>query len=92
MARASGISPNTIRKGIQEINADDRLEGGRVRRRGGGRKPIVETDPELIAALERLVADDCRGDPMQVLLWTSKSVRNLAAELVLSDELCEVWV
>jgi transposase len=81
VARASGISPNTIRKGIQEINADDRLEGGRVRRRGGGRKPIVETDPELIAALERLVADDCRGDPMQVLLWTSKSVRNLAAEL-----------
>jgi transposase len=81
VARASGISPNTIRKGIGEIDSNDRLEGGRVRRRGGGRKPITETDPELIAALERLVADDCRGDPMQVLLWTSKSVRNLAAEL-----------
>ena len=81
VARASGISPNTIRKGIREIAVDDRLEGGRVRRRGGGRKPIAETDPELVEALERLVADDCRGDPMQVLLWTSKSVRNLAAEL-----------
>jgi transposase len=81
VARASGISPNTIRKGIREIDSGDRLEGGRVRRRGGGRKPIVETEPELIEALERLVADDCRGDPMQVLLWTSKSVRNLAAEL-----------
>lgn len=81
MSRASGISPNTIRKGIREIDSDDRLEGGRVRRRGGGRKPIAETDPELIEALERLVADDCRGDPMQVLLWTSKSVRHLAGEL-----------
>jgi len=81
VARASGISPNTIRKGIREIDSDNRLEGGRVRRRGGGRKPIVETDPELIEALERLVADDCRGDPTQVLLWTSKSVRNLAGEL-----------
>ena len=81
VARASGISPNTIRKGIREIDSDDRLEGGRVRRRGGGRKPIAETDPELIEALERLIADDCRGDPMQVLLWTSKSVRNLAGEL-----------
>jgi transposase len=81
VARASGISPNTIRKGIREIDSGDRLEGGRVRRRGGGRKPIAETEPELIEALERLVADDCRGDPMQVLLWTSKSVRNLAAEL-----------
>ena len=81
VARASGISPNTIRKGIREIDSDDRLEGGRVRRPGGGRKPIGETDPELVEALERLVADDCRGDPMQVLFWTSKSVRKLAAEL-----------
>jgi transposase len=81
VARASGISENTIRKGIREIDAGERLEEGRVRRRGGGRKPIADTDPGLIVALERLVADDCRGDPMQVLLWTSKSVRRLAAEL-----------
>jgi len=81
VARASGISENTIRKGIREIDSGDRLEDGRVRRRGGGRKPIGENDPGLVVALERLVAEDCRGDPMQVLLWTSKSVRRLAAEL-----------
>ena len=81
VSRASGISENTIRKGMREIESGDRLGGGRVRRHGGGRKPIGESDPELIVALERLVAEDCRGDPMQVLLWTSKSVRNLAVEL-----------
>ena len=81
VARASGIAPNTISKGIREIEADDRLETGRVRRAGAGRKPISQTDPQLIAVLESLVAEDCRGDPMQVLLWTSKSVRNLAGEL-----------
>jgi hypothetical protein len=81
VSRASGISENTIRKGMREIESGERLAGGRVRRRGGGRKPISETDPELIVALERLVAEDCRGDPMQVLLWTSKSVRRLAVEL-----------
>ena len=54
---------------------------GAFRKCGGGRKPIAESDPELVAALERLVAEDCRGDPMQVLLWTSKSVRKLAVEL-----------
>ncbi|MCA1677915.1 MAG: hypothetical protein LC777_02660 [Actinobacteria bacterium] len=59
----------------------ERLEDGRVRRRGGGRRPISETDPKLLEVLEALVADDCRGDPMQVLLWTSKSVRKLAGEL-----------
>lgn len=81
VARASGIAPNTIRRGIAEIEAGERLEGGRVRRQGGGRKPVSQTDPELIGALEALVAEGCRGDPMQVLLWTSKSVRNLAGEL-----------
>ena len=81
VARASGIAPNTISKGIREIEADERLEAGRVRRPGAGRKPISQTDPELIEALEALVAEDCRGDPMQVLLWTSRSVRNLAGEL-----------
>ena len=81
VARASGISENTIRKGIREIDSGERLADGRVRRRGGGRKPIAEHDPSLVVALERLVAEDCRGDPMQVLLWTSKSVRMLAAEL-----------
>jgi transposase len=81
VARASGISENTIRKGIREIDSGERLEDGRVRRRGGGRKPVAENDPGLIVALERLVSEDCRGDPMQVLRWTSKSVRRLAAEL-----------
>ena len=81
VARASGISPNTIRKGMREIESGERLEGGRVRRRGGGRKPIGETDPDMLAALERLVAEDCRGDPTQVLLWTCKSVRILSGEL-----------
>jgi transposase len=81
VSRANGISENTIRKGMREIDAGERLEEGRVRRRGGGRTPIGETDPELIVGLERLVAEDCRGDPMQVLLWTSKSVRKLAVEL-----------
>ena len=81
VSRASGISSNTIRKGMREIDAGERLEDGRVRRRGGGRKPIAQTDPALLEALEALVADDCRGDPMQVLLWTSKSVRKLAGEL-----------
>jgi hypothetical protein len=81
VARASGIAPNTIRRGLAEIDAGERLEAGRVRRAGAGRKSISEADPHLIEALETLVAEDCRGDPMQVLLWTSKSVRKLAGEL-----------
>ncbi len=52
-----------------------------MRRRGGGRKPLRETDPTLVSDLEGLVDADSRGDPEQPLRWTAKSVRKLAAAL-----------
>jgi hypothetical protein len=53
----------------------------RVRRQGAGRPAAEDNDPGLLDALRALVGDDVRGDPERVLLWTSKSVRNLAQEL-----------
>jgi Rhodopirellula transposase DDE domain len=80
-ARATGISVPTIRKGIAELRAGERLEPGRVRRPGGGRKPLSEVDRSLVGDLERLVDADSRGDPESLLRWTSKSVRHLAEGL-----------
>ena len=53
----------------------------RVRRAGGGRKRLVDTDPELLGALESLVGPTTRGDPESPLRWTTKSTANLAQEL-----------
>ena len=53
----------------------------RVRRPGGGRRPLTETDPDLLAALESLIEPTTRGDPGSPLRWTCKSIRNLADEL-----------
>jgi Rhodopirellula transposase DDE domain len=80
-ARATGISVETIRKGIGELRAGERLEPGRVRKAGGGRKAITEVDATLLRDLERLVDSDSRGDPESLLRWTSKSVRHLAEGL-----------
>ena len=80
-ARATGISVPTIRKGIAELEVGERLEPGRVRRPGGGRKRLTEVDPTLLEDLERLVDADSRGDPESLLRWTSKSVRHLAEGL-----------
>jgi hypothetical protein len=77
-ARATGISVPTIRKGIAELGAGERLESGRVRKRGGGRKRVTQIDPTLVEDLQRLLDGDRRGDPESLLLWTSKSVRHLA--------------
>ena len=52
-----------------------------MRRPGAGRKRLTETDPTLLADLERLVDGESRGDPEQPLRWTAKSLRNLAGEL-----------
>jgi len=75
------MAENTIRAGLRELEAGHALEPGRVRRRGGGRKPLWEIDPTLVADLERLVDPDSRGDPEQPLRWTAKSVRKLAEAL-----------
>src|SRR5207237_1053913 len=50
-------------------------------RSGGGRKKVTETDPGLLDALDALVEPESRGDPMTRLRWTTRSTRNLAAEL-----------
>src|SRR5205807_1462700 len=53
----------------------------RIRRPGGGRKPLTELDPDLVSALEALVEPVTRGDPESPLRWTCKSTRRLAVEL-----------
>ena len=82
VVRATGVSPATVRRGLRELAAPaDTLERGRVRRPGGGRKRTVELDPTLRADLEALIEPGTRGDPESPLRWTTRSVRNLAAEL-----------
>jgi hypothetical protein len=81
VSRATGISQSTIWRGTQELKSGESPEPGRVRRPGGGRKKLVEKDDTLLRDVESLVEPTVSGDPESPLLWTSKSVRKLAAEL-----------
>ena len=82
---ATGMSPNTIRKGLAELamrDADPDAEvTSRLRKAGGGRKRLTETDPQLSEELDHLVAPLTRGDPQSPLRWTCKSTSHLAKEL-----------
>jgi len=80
ISRASGLSRPTIYKGLSEIISGEEPDG-RSRRSGGGRKRIVEKDPDVLRKLEALVDPETCGDPMRPLRWTCKSTRQMAAEL-----------
>jgi hypothetical protein len=75
MMETSGLSKPTILKGIRELRGKQKLaaEEGRVRRAGGGRKPIEEHDPEITRLLEEVMDESTVGDPMSPLKWNSKS-------------------
>jgi hypothetical protein len=87
VAEATGLSRTTISRGIEEIQElaqnpsqlPARLQP--IRRPGGGRKSLAETDPGLLAALDKLIEPTLRGDPQSPLRWTCKSTAHLAEEL-----------
>jgi transposase len=78
VAEATRLSRATIRAGLQELAqpvspsaAQATVE--RVRRPGGGRKPLGAHNPHLVRALETLLDPVTRGDPMSLLRWTCKT-------------------
>lgn len=75
VSRLARVSRTTIRKGVNEIEGKDTYRpGDRIRKLGGGRKRLIDTDKTLINDLERTLFP--KGDPMTRLLYTSKSVAN----------------
>ncbi len=85
VAEATGMSRNTVRSGLRELEAGAVAvapgEGERLRRPGGGRKRLTERDPQLAEALERKLDPVTRGNPMGPLRWTCCSAARLAEEL-----------
>ena len=84
---ATGIRSKRISQGQHDLDdievapPTETPRTQRVRRPGGGRKPLTETDPTLLEHLELLVDPVTRGDPESPLRWTSKSTEKLAREL-----------
>ena len=87
VSEVSGMHRNTIAAGIKELQdpdfkAPEHVDNTtRIRKAGGGRKPITETQPGILDALDRLVDPASYGNPMVPLRWTTKSTQNLADEL-----------
>ena len=85
VAVATGLARNTVLAGMREVGHRRRYPrtkiSKRIRSEGGGRKPLIQTDPGLQKALETLVDPATRGHPQSPLRWTCKSTAKLAEEL-----------
>ena len=88
VAKMTGASWQAVAGGAAELESGLLAPAGRVRRPGGGRKKLAETDPGLVPALLALVEDSTRGDPASPLKWTAKSVKKLAEELTGQGHRC----
>jgi hypothetical protein len=81
VSNITGLARSTIERGLNDLDAPP-LAPGQVRRKGGGPRPLTETDATLLDDLKRLVEPATLGDPVRPLLWVSKSLDKLAAALV----------
>jgi transposase len=80
VAKDAGVSLNTVKRGLRELEAGETYEPGeRLRSVGGGRKRAVEKDASLLVDLESLLSP--KGDPMSLLRWTTKSLSHLVQAL-----------
>jgi hypothetical protein len=88
VARMTGASWQTVADGAAGLASGDTVPPGRVRRPGGGRRKLADSDPGLLPALRELVGDTARGDPESPLRWTTKSLRRLADALTARGHRC----
>ena len=81
VSRATGVARSTIGRALEELRSGEEPDPERIRKPGGGRKPLIVTDPRLLDDLRSLVEPATRGDPQSPMLWTSKSLRKLSEGL-----------
>lgn len=81
VSKASGMSRSTITIGMKELQSGSFVDSGRSRKKGGGRKSLLEINSSLGQDLDWMVSPVTRGDPESPLLWCSKSLRNIAEAL-----------
>jgi hypothetical protein len=88
VASLTGASWQTVANGAADLESGEPAPPGRVRRPGGGRKRLADTDPGLTEALLALVKDSVKGDPQSPLTWTTKSMKKLSGELAAAGHAC----
>ena len=84
----TGVSKTTIIRGQKELEENNDYDDTRIRESGGGRKTITKKYENIKEELENIVNNNTYGSSEKVLLWTTKSLRNI--EKVLNEKGFEI--
>nr|MDA3818549.1 ISAzo13 family transposase [Prolixibacteraceae bacterium] len=83
IAKFSSVSRKTITKGVRELQEEENIsKQDCIRKKGGGRKKLTDHDPKLLQTIEDIVSPHTLGNPMNPLIWTSKSLRKISKTLL----------
>lgn len=63
----TGITYPTLIAGKADSENDAIISGNRIRREGAGRKPTIETYPDITEAIEKINDGNTYGDPSKEL-------------------------
>ncbi|MCF6333119.1 MAG: ISAzo13 family transposase, partial [Draconibacterium sp.] len=83
VSEATGIARSRIARGKKEILLGGTLEENRIRKRGAGRKPLEQIDPEIVQEILSIADVNSIGSPEPPLRWTTKSLRKISGALKL---------
>ena len=84
-----GVSKTTVYNSINEIKSGYSPEPGRIRRRGGGRKRLLDSHPEWFEAFNLVIGPRIAGLPQnEEVIWVSMSAPEIARKM--ADKGCEV--
>ena len=78
--RFSGVSRNTIKRGINELKSGVKYDG-KVRKSGGGPKYTEEKYPDIESKILILIDGSTYGNPERLLSYTTESLRKIEVEL-----------
>ena len=84
IAQLAFFTRRTIVKGVTEKYDNDVFKNS-IQKVGGGRKKLIDHQPEMLKGIENIVSPHTIGNPMNPLIWTSKSIRKIASELLVLE-------
>lgn len=81
VCKLTGMSHHTVIKGMKEVKDTKKPQTTRLRKEGGGRRKIIDKNPNIKKEIENILEENTAGDPMSKLKWTNKSTYTIADEL-----------